>query len=223
MPCVKRMLIAAAGLLLVAGCANNPQTAAHVGDKEISANDVEILGKALCFERVSSGQAPPTSMSAVRGSALAALIDSAVDAEVAKTRHLPYDAVQLGTSVQRLDPLIAQLPSGDQDRARELITDLLRGQMQLSQAAVAVLQQSGQKPTQQLVTQAMQQLETSHAEQMKITINPAFTSSGIGYAGDGAQSVSRAVSTTARDALSAFSGTPSTSYIADLPATQKCG
>ncbi len=223
MPPVKRLLIAAAGLLLVAGCSNDPQVAARVGGTSISISDVDILGKALCAERTSSGQAPATSVSAVRGSALAALIDSTLDAEVAKQRKLPYDKTGLGNSVAQLAPLISKLPAADQDRGRELITDLLRGQMQVSTAAAGLVQQSGQQPTQETVTQVVRQLETEQAGKLEISVNPEFESPGFGKTGDGAQSVSKAVSSTARAAQSVMSNSPSASYIAGLPAPQKCG
>jgi len=223
-PHVKKLLIAVAGLLLVAGCANDPQVAAHVGDKSISVKDVDIIGKALCSERVSSGQAPATSMSAVRGSALAALIDSALDAEVARARNLPYDKTALGSSVAQLDSLIAKLPADDRDRGRELITDLLRGQMQVSTAAAGLVQQGGQQLTQDAVNKVVLQLETEQARTTKISVNPEFDSPGFGSTGDGAQSVSKAISSTARAAREIItSATPSASYVAGLPATQKCG
>lgn len=223
MPCVKRLLLGLAALTLLAGCANDPNVAARVGGSSISVNDVDILGQALCIERVSSGQAPATSLASVRGSALAALIESALDAGVASEHQLPYDARQLGTSMQRLTPLIDQLAESDRDRATVIITDLLRGQMQLSTAAQQQLQQSGQQPTQQLVTQAIQQLEAQHAATLKITVNPEFSSPGFGVTDDGTESVSKAVSATARQARTALTSTPSDSYVANLPAAQKCG
>jgi hypothetical protein len=224
MPVVKRVLILVAGLLLVTGCSQDPQVAAHVGGKSISVKDVDILGKALCAERVESGQAAATSMSAVRGSALAALIDSALDAEVAKDRKLSYDKATLGSSVAQLESLVAKLPADDRDRGRELITDLLRGQMQLSTAAAGLVQQSGQQLTQDAVNQVVQQLETEQAGRTKISVNPEFDSPGFGRAGDGEQSVSLAISSTAKAARKIItSSTPSATYVGSLPAAQKCG
>lgn len=223
MPCVKRLLLGLAALALLAGCANDPHVAARVGDSSISVDDVDILGQALCIERVSSGQAPATSLASVRGSALAALIESELDASIARERQLPYDARQLGTAMQRLTPLIGQLPAGDRDRATAIITDLLRGQMQLSTAAQEQLQLSGQQPTQQLVTEAIRQIEAQHAKTVKITVNPEFSSPGFGATDDGTESVSRAVSSTARQARSALTSNPTGSYVDDLPAAQKCG
>ena len=216
--------MAALSLVVLSGCAHNPQVAATVAGHDISTHDVDVLTKALCLEQQSSSQGQPTSYSALQASALSALISTKVDEDYAAKNDLSDNPPSLAASLKQLDGLIQRVPSDDRDQARDLITGLIRGQLQLQDVVVAQLQQSGQKPTQQLVTQGIQQLERQHATTLSTTVNPRYDT-GTTADADGA-SVSRTVSASAKSALSVLRGNStktSNAYVASLPTSQRCG
>lgn len=224
---VKRRLIpaAAAALALVAlsGCDQSSLTAAHVGSESISVTDLDLLTQALCAEQLNAQGAegrPPSAVSTTSGSALTALIESAIDRQYADRHQIGYDRVSLAKQVGQLDSLISHLPAKDQDRTRELITDLFRGQIQMFQAATSQVQAAGKAPNQQLVQQEMSKIEASYAKTLDIKVNPRFDPAGPGHGGDGFQSLSQAVSTTGKNSTSQQ---PDAGWVADLPAGQKCG
>ncbi|HEX7740232.1 MAG TPA: hypothetical protein VF426_11350 [Marmoricola sp.] len=219
---MKRLLpVAALSLVVLSGCAHNPQVAATVAGHDISTHDVDVLTKALCVEQSQSSQGGPTTLASLRASALSALISSDVDADYAKENDLKYSPTTLSAQVGQLDSLITKLPAKDQDLARSLISDLLRGQIQLQQAVVQQIRQAGQQPTQQSVTQGMQLLEQQHATKLKTTVNPRYDIGTATESDNG--SVSRAVSADAKDALTVLRGGTSTSYVSSLPSSQRCG
>jgi hypothetical protein len=208
-------------LVALAGCSQSPLNAAEVGSQAISVHDVGLMAKALCTEQANSAQGgQPSALSAVNRSALAALVQSAVDAQYAASRKLSYDPVQLATQVGRLDDLIAKLPKKDQATTRTLITDLFRGELQLFQAGLVEVRKSGQQPTQDSVQAAANKLEADYAATVKIKVNPRFDTAGATNRGDGFQSVSRGVSPMATKGLSA---TADPTWVLSLPGTQRCG
>lgn len=223
---VKTRLLPVAGVALalvaLSGCDQSPISAAHVGSTTIPVHDVTLMRQALCTEQAGSaaGSQAPSAVSAMNQSALAALVQSAVDAQYAAKEHLDYDRLQLASQITKLDPLIAKLPQKDQSRTRELITDLFRGELQLFQQGAAVVQESGQQPTQQSVQAAANKLEADYAATVKIKINPRFNTIGPGHGADGFQSVSRSVSAAATSAQSA---TPDPTWVLSLPSSQRCG
>lgn len=220
---VKRLLpVAALSLVLLSGCADNPSVAARVNGQEISVGDVDVLTQALCAERSSSGQAPATSLAAVRSSALAALIDSHIDADLAAKQRLGYQPLTLARQMQQLQSLIGRLPEKDRAAATRLITDLLRGQLQLQSEVVRRLEAAGQTPNAQNVAAGVQQLEAQHGRSVAISVNPVYAYTSAGKLADGTQSVSKAVSAEATGAAALLSGQPDAGYVGTLPADQKC-
>jgi hypothetical protein len=222
---VKRLLpVAALSLVVLSGCAHNPQVAATVAGHDISTHDVDVLTHALCLEQQGSGQSQPTTIAALQASALSALISTKVDEDYAAKNDLSDNPPTLASSLKQLDGLIAKVPSKDRKLASSLITELIRGQLQVQEVVIAKLQQSGQKLTQTLVTQGIQQLEQQHASTLTTTVNPRYDT-GTTKDADGA-SVSKAVSTSATSALSVLRGNSSktdTAYVASLPSSQRCG
>lgn len=214
-------VVLAAVVLLLSGCDQSPQTAARVGNQTISTDDVHLLARALCKEQEAAGSAAqPRPLSAANDAALGTLISSALDAQYAAEHHLDYDRLSMADQLGRLQSLIDSLPAGDRARTKELIEQLFKGQLQLFKQAVDKLQAGGVQPTQQLVQQAAQATEAEYAKSVDIDVNPRFSAPGPGHQGDGAHSLSRAVS---REAKAAQSEAPDASWVAGLPATQRCG
>ncbi|WP_310964962.1 hypothetical protein [Nocardioides terrisoli] len=214
---------AALALVALSGCAQSSQTAAQVGSQTISTSDLHLMTQALCTEQrhaTGASAQPPSAISTVSNSALGALIESAIDRRYGDQHAVSYDKLTLAQEVNRLDPLISELPAADQARTRQLISDLFRGQMQVYQAATAQVRASGQAPTQQLVQQQVGAIESATAKKVDITVNPQYDTSGPGHGGDGHGSLSRAVSSDAKNSVSAQ---PDASWVANLPAGQKCG
>lgn len=224
---VKRLLpVAAATLALVAlaGCSDDPQVAARVGSQSIPVSDVNVLSNALCAEQASSSGSAPTPLSAVRASALSALIESHVDAQYARADRLTYDPLTLAQEVGQLGSLVKRLPESQRAQATTLITTLLKGELQVSGAAVSALKAAGQSVTQQSEETAVRQLEAAYAKRLRIKVNPRFQSNGLGATGaDAGPSVSQAVSAQALAAQAVLRGTSESSYAAGLPADQRCG
>jgi hypothetical protein len=216
------VLAVAAALAVLSGCDQSPQTAARVGSDTISTHDVELMAQALCEEQSgATGQNPAARpVSAVNSAALGALISSAIDRQYAAEHDLNYDRVSMAQQLEQLQPLIDKLPAKDQARTHELIKELFEGQLQVFQEAVAKLRATGVQPTQALVQQAAQATEAEYAKKLDIDVNPRFDAPGPGHEGDGAQSLSRAVSS---DAKTAQGADPDPSWVSGLPATQRCG
>jgi hypothetical protein len=214
-------VVLAAVVLLLSGCDQSPQTAAHVGSQTITTDDVHLLAQALCKEQESAGSAGTARpVSAANNAALGSLIQSALDEQYAAKHDLDYDRLSMADQLDQLKPLINSLPSGDRTRTRELIEQLFKGQLQLFGEAVSKLQASGVQPTQQLVQQAAQATEAEYAKTVDIKVNPRYDAPGPGHEGDGAHSLSRAVSS---DAKASSAAQPDASWVAGLPATQRCG
>jgi hypothetical protein len=211
----------AAAVLLLSGCDQSPQTAARVGNQTITTDDVHLLAQALCKEQESAGSGGTSRpVSAAYDAALGSLIQSALDAQYAARHHLDYDRLSMADQLNQLGSLIDSLPAKDRARTRAIIEQLFKGQLQVFGEAVKRLQSSGVQPTQQLVQQATQALEADFAKSVKIKVNPRFDAPGPGHEGDGAHSLSRAVSS---DAKAATAFQPDASWVAGLPATQRCG
>jgi hypothetical protein len=214
-------LVLAAVVLLLTGCDQSPQTAARVGNQTITTDEVNLLAKALCKEQEQAGSGGSTRpVAAANNAALGTLIQSALDEQYAAKHDLDYDRLSLASQLDQLKSLIDGLPAKDRSRTRELIEQLFKGQLQVFQEAVTKLQAAGVQPTQQLVQQAAQATTAEFAKTVDIDVNPRYDAPGPGHQGDGAQSLSKAVS---KDAKAAQSTDPDPSWVAGLPAPQRCG
>jgi hypothetical protein len=213
---------AALAVLAFAGCTQSPEVAARVGSETITVDDLDLMTQALCTEQETNAQAatPESAVSTVRGSALAALIQTQVDAQYAAANDLPEDGLAVAQQLERLNPLLEKVPAEDRDRTRELIRDLFQGQQQLFTAVVDKLKSGGQQPSQEVIQQAIASLEADYSKKLDIDINPRFDSAGADHQGDGFGSLSHAVSTGAK---AATSDQPDPAWAAGLPASQKCG
>ena len=213
-----------AALLLITGCDQSTGTAARVGSDTISTRDVDLVSKALCEERTSQQSAQNDariSLALVHKQALTALVDAELSQQYGDKQHAFYDKATLNQQVASIKALIDKLPARDRARTRDLITGIFRGRLMLTQIGQQQLALTGQRATtQDQALTAGLKARAAYDKKTKVELNPRYETDGPGKGGAGSQSLSKSVSTYAKDG-SASSQDPT--WTAGLPANLRCG
>jgi hypothetical protein len=213
-----------AALLLITGCDQSTGTAAKVGSDTISTHDVDLVSKALCQERAGQASAQNDtriSLALVRKQAVTALVDAQLNQQYGDQRHAFYDKATLNQQVASLKTLIDKLPADDRARTQDLITGIFRGRLLLTQIGQQQLALTGQRATSQdQALTAGLKARAAYDKRTKVELNPRYDTDGPGKGGAGSQSLSKSVSTYAKDG-GASSQDPS--WTAGLPANLRCG
>lgn len=226
MPGVKPRVLAlvAATALLLSGCDQSPSLAARVGSQEIPVSDVQLLTQALCTPTPGA----PTSNNAVatvNNASVATLVEAAVDNQLARAHGVRVDPAAVEGQVGQFQQLLTALPPQSRDRTRQLIADVFRGRVAVTQLATQLVGTgASQAAGGQVLQQAVQSLEKNWVDKVGVRLNPRYDSAGLAAQGPGSQSVSVPVSDAAKKAVAATSGgQPDAAWLAGLPANLRCG
>ncbi len=224
------VLLAVAGtsLLALSGCAQSGTSAAQVGADTVSTSDVSFLTRMQCEAldraakdpaQASQVQVLPTRL--VQADMVNALVQADLNHQLALKLGTAYDRATYRSVMDQFEPVVLKAPAADQARFRDLVGSFYRGQLQVYAIATRVLTAQGvAQPTQQQLQAAVGALQDAYRTRTTVKIDPVYGADKKGAAGAIDPSLSVAVSSFAKQSSAT---NPPASYLASLPANQKCG
>ena len=226
------VLLAVAGtsLLALTGCTQSGNVAARVGDTTVPTSDVDFLTRMQCDTldkaaqdpaQAAQGGAQMVATSQIRTTMVNTLIQAELNRQLAAEEHLSYDKATLRNVMVQFESVVKQVPAADQDRFRNLVEDVYRGQLQVySKAQSDLAGQGAEDPSQDQVDQAITAIQAKFRKSVHVEVNPEYGADAEGVAGAADPSLSRAVSSFAKQSRSAQ---PDATWVSGLPADQRCG
>ena len=219
-------LAATCAALLLSGCGSVPPGAAAVVDgTRISRSDVNELADAQCagIEKAarsgqSQQQAAPRKQLVEQ--ALTLLMDIELSLKYAASQGVEPRAQEVAATYAQVDPLIQSLPEKYHSFMEETFHRWAAGRDVLTQIGErATGQQPDANNTDALLNAGYQRREP-WLKQVEIHTDPRYGPAGIGWPGGSDPSVSKAVSSFAKDA---DKRQPDAAWVSTLPLSQKCG
>jgi SurA N-terminal domain len=224
------VLLAVTGtaVLALTGCTPSGNVAARVGDATVPNSDVDFLARMQCEtldqaakDPAQQGSVQMVATSQVRTGMLNTLVEAELDRQLAKARHLTYDRATLRSAMAQFESVVTHVAKNDQDRFRSMVEDIYRGQLEVYSLAQDALSSQGvDNPSQAQVDQAIKKAQDDYRKTVHIEVNPQYGADDSGVAGAVDPSLSLAVSSFAKQSRSA---SPSATWVAKLPADQRCG
>lgn len=222
--------VAGASMLALTGCTQSGNVAARVGDTTVPTSDVDFLTKMQCETldkaakdpaQAAQGGVQTVPIAQIRTGMAETLVHAALNRQLAAKQHLGYDKDTLRSVMTRFEATVAQVSEKDRSRFRDLVEDIYRGQLQVYTLAQEQLASQGvTKPTQDQVDQAVSSIQDKFRKGVHIEINPRYGVDSAGAGNSADPSLSLAVSSYAKQARS---GQPDSTWVASLPANQRCG
>ncbi len=229
---VNRLILLAvtgASVLALTGCTSTGNVAARVGDDTVPTSDVDFLARMQCATLDKAAQDPTQAQqgaqqvatSKVRVSMVNLLVQSALNEQLAARDHLAYDKSTLRNALVQFESVVKLAPAKDRTRFRDLIEGIYRGQLEVYTLAQQQLADQGTaSPTQDQVDQAIAKVQDDFRKTVDVEVNPQYGPDDAGVAGSVDPSLSRAVSSFAKQAQSQQ---PDSSWVSKLPGDQRCG
>lgn len=218
--------LAATALLALAGCgALHPGAAAVVGAGTISHESVSDVAQALCAANVSSAKAsgrPPQDVASkgARVAAFQVLLESRLSHLFGQSRGVEPDPQTVSQAVAQSSAGLELLPPADQEALRQAVRDYAEGQSILIQAGRQSLEEQGkQQVTDDEALAEGQRLRGQFVQSLDVEVDPRYGSFDQGRLQADGSDLSVATSDAARQAALTQ---PSATYLAGLPASQKC-
>jgi hypothetical protein len=221
--------VAGASMLALSGCAQSGSVAARVGDTTVPTSDVDFLTRMQCDTLNHAAKDPSqaqgvqtVAVAQVRTGMVNTLVQTELNRQMAAQQGLTYDKDTLRSVMDQFQTRVAtQVPAKDRSRFRAMVEDIYRGQLQVYTLAQEQLARQGvTKPTQDQVDQAVSAIQDKFRKNVHVKVNPQFGADASGHAGRADPSLSLAVSSFAKQARS---GQPDATWVASLPADQRCG
>jgi hypothetical protein len=224
----RRVGVAVSGLVAVValtGCGDNPPpgAASVVNGHKISASSVDDLAHAQCTaaNRASAqGQTQAAPLARVQALSLGLLIDTELTKQYAADLDLSADPSLVTGFYSQIKPGIDPLPQPARGILTKVFTDYAKGRALLVEAGS---QKTGQAVSLDNLQQLLDAGSAARATWEKgatITTDARYGPTKDGFPGAGGGSVSKAVSSYAKQADKTE---PSQSFVSGLPAKQKCG
>jgi len=224
------LAVAGASVLALTGCAQTGNVAAQVGGRTVATSDVDFLTRMQCDSLNKAAEDPTQSAqggvqmvptSQIRTGMVNTLVQAELDRQLAAKEHLSYDTTTLRNAMVQFQSVLSSVPEADRDRFRSMVEAIYRGQLQLYALAQRQLADQGiANPTQDQVNQAIASIQEKYRKKVKIAVNPTYGAGDSGVAGTVAPSLSKPVSSFAKQAGSAQ---PDATWVGKLPADQRCG
>jgi hypothetical protein len=216
--------LAAAGALLVSACGTVPPGAAAVVDgTEITRTQVTDLADAQCAGvalAAKQGSNQAISRKQVTQRALGLLIDIQLNLAYGKSRGLDPRPQQVAQDFSQVEPLIQALPEKYRAGVSEVFHDWAAGRDLITQVGEDTTGQTLSRTNAEQLLNAGYQKREPWIKTVSIHTNPRYGPGTVGWPGEGDSSVSKPVSSFAK---SAAAQQPSASFLAGLPAGQRCG
>jgi hypothetical protein len=225
------LAVGGASMLALSGCAQSGNVAASVGDTTVPTSDVDFLTNLQCgiLDKAAAknlGQVTAVPVSRVRNQWVNALVEAELNRQLAAREDLSYDKATLRSAMDQFEPTLAQAPAKDRSRARDMIEDIYRGQLEVVALAERELSRQGvSEPSDDQIRQAVTKILDAYRKKVDVDINPQYGPGADGIAGSEDASLSRAVSSFAKHARDGSSSTtdPDATWVSGLPADQRCG
>jgi hypothetical protein len=213
--------VAAAAALLLSSCGEtSPGAAAVVNGTTIPQQKVDDFALVLCsLGQLSGGSEGGTPSEQARQQSLQILMGDQLALDM--TDPAKVDRAAVNGTVEQLDQQRDSVPTHLQGTFDEVVREFALAQNALVELGRSSLEQSGQKKVaDEAAFQQGSKLRTKFARSADIDVDPRFGTVVDGVLKPGNGSLSVPVSQFAKDAAAP---TPSSSYVAELPASQKCG
>jgi hypothetical protein len=219
--------LATVGMALVlGGCGSvGPGTASVVDGTRITRSDVTELADAQCVgiqqaSKSGQGQTQQAPRKVLVQQALTLLMDIELNLKFGKKEHITPRPQETAATYAQVSPLIKALPKKYESFMADVFHRWADGRDVLTQLGEKA---TGQQPTaqnaDQLINAGYQQREP-WLKTIKIHTDPRYGPAGVGWPGGSDPSVSKAVSSFAKDA---GKSQPSAAWVSALPDSQKCG
>jgi len=212
---------AVAAATVLSGCGTHPGAAAVVGDATITTDQVDAAALTLCSANRSGGQATgELSSRAARQAAVQFLIDSELSHQFGEDRGVEADQGEVSATVAENAAGIEALPEDQREDFRELLVGFRESELILTEIGQASLQEQGNdQPAPEEASSEGARLRMEWAASVDVEVDPRFGT----YAEDALAPTSGSLSVPVSDSAKAGSSAdPGESWVADLPASQKC-
>jgi hypothetical protein len=214
-------LVTAAAL---SSCGTHPGSAAVVGSQTISDGRVDDVATALCAistESAQAGQPQELATRSARQVALGVLIDSALTRQFGEAEGIEPDQEQVSAALASFQATIDAVPAAERAVFRDVVTQDTEGRLVLTEVGRRALAEAGRRNAtdQQAVATATRLRNRWAAENVDVSVDPRYGTYARNALTSRSGSLSVAVSS---DAAAGAEATPATSWVASLPASQKC-
>ncbi len=218
---VRSALVAAVAATALSGCGTHPGSAAVVGDTSISVDQVDAAAGALCSANSAGDQTTgELSSRAARQAAMQFLIDSELSRQFAEDEGVEPDEGEVSATVAQSSAGIRALPEDQREDFRELLVGFRESELVLAEIGLLSLQEQGTaEPAPEEASAEGARLRAQWAEAIDVEVDPRFGTYAQGALSPTSGSLSIPVSAGARAGSAAD---PGASWIAGLPASQKC-
>jgi len=212
---------AVAAATVLSGCGTHPGAAAVVGDATITTDQVDAAALTLCSANRSGGQATgELSSRAARQAAVQFLIDSELSHQFGEDRGVEADQGEVSATVAENAAGIEALPENQREDFRELLVGFRESELILTEIGRASLQEQGNdQPAPEEASSEGARLRMEWAASVDVEVDPRFGTYAEGALAPTSGSLSLPVSDSAKAGSAAD---PGESWVADLPASQKC-
>jgi SurA N-terminal domain len=217
-------VLAAVCAVSLSACTAHPGQAALVGSEKISDHKVDDVAQALCSAQSGSQQttaAQELSSRAARQGALDVLINSSLSKQFGHSQGVEPDQEQVSAAVSANAQTIAKLPKSRQSDFQSTLEQYAEGQLVLIDIGKASLKKAGTKnPTDEQSIAAGTKLRDAWAkDHASVKVNPRYGHYTNGALKSQSGSLSAPVSATA---VTGAKPDPGQTWVASLPASQKC-
>lgn len=218
--------LAIGGALLLGGCGAVPPGAAAVVDgHKISRDDVQELADAQCAglaQAAKSGQSQTqeTPRKQVVEQALSLLMDVQLSLQYGKSVGISPRSEEAAATYSQVDPLIQTLPKKYRSFMEDTFHRWAEGRDVMLQAGERSTGQTENASNSENLLNAGYQARAPWLKKADIHTDPRYGPAKDGFPGGADPSVSKAVSSFAKDG-SKSQANPA--WVGDLPSSQKCG
>lgn len=221
----KVLLVAAASMMVLAGCGMHPGAAAVVGDERITPDEVDDAAAALCASTVRSAlsQGQPRPELASRGARQAAvqlLLDNELTRQFGEAEGIEPNQQQVSEALRQTAGQIDQLRPGQREVFRDLFKSFQESQLILNEAGRRSLAEQGNpQPAPEEAASEGARLRQRWARNLDIEVDPRFGTYDQGTVRPTSGSLSIPASDRARQGANPE---PGADWTAGLPTSQKC-
>jgi hypothetical protein len=210
--------------LALSACSTHPGSAAVVGPVSISEKQLDAVALALCSAQSGSaqaGQGQDLAGRAARQGALGVLLNSSLSKQYGESRGVQADQARISAAVSANQSTIAGLPPSRRAAFRQTLRDFAEAQLMMIAVGRDALTRKGTKsPTDQQALTAATPLRNAWVKKhLAVSVDPRYGRFANGSLA--ARSGSLSVPVSAR-AVTGAKQNPGNTWVAALPASQKC-
>lgn len=222
---LRGLVLATVAACALSSCANHPGSAAVVGSEQISDSRLEDVAGAFCALASASAQTQQQPQEqdsrTARLQALGVLIDDSLSRQFTATEGVEPNQGQVSAFIARSQQTLDALPAKERSAFRATLTEYAEAQLSLIELGRRELREAGTaKPTeQQSLAEATRLRNAWAAKNADVSVDPRYGTYTKGALRPADGSLSVAVS---KDAVAGARATPGPTWIASLPANQKC-